>query len=167
MIPDSLAPPRATLSILGVSFEYDRRYAAGQTINEIEAIALDTARSENMQNNFRPKVKAALRGREAEALGEAELAALRADFLEYERSYNFTVAKAKASVDPVLAAAERLARDAIQAELRKRGKNPREYDSAWYEAKVAEVLERNPSLMDEARRRVSAMRSVAEAVIDI
>lgn len=64
------------------------------------------------------------------------------------------VSAAKASIDPVQAEAERLAWDAIKAGLKAAGRKASEVTDEARVAAVAKYIERNPEVVEVAKRRV-------------
>jgi len=163
---------RGKVTILGHEYSFALRYFPGQvlTISEGEAGAFNAILAENLRNNFSSKIRAK---REELGIGpddplpEGEQQALLDAFDEYQRSYAFGKVKPRVALDPVQALAEKLAREAISTQLRKRGKALKDYEESWIDEKVALVLEKNPQLRAEASRRIAAAQSAAEVAFDL
>ena len=160
------------LTINGVIFEFTPRYSEGQTLvlSAPEANAFNSVLGDNLRNNYSPKVRAL---REKLGIGleddlpEDELALLRADFAEYQSKYAFSLPGRRVVIDPLQNLSEKLAREAIATKLRSQGKALKDFSDDWLDAKIAEVLRDNPSLVDEARRRLEAAKAAAEVVFNI
>lgn len=105
-----------TLTILDIEFSVSAPYAAGHTLTEAEAKALNQTRKENLGNNFRATVKKAVDAAAVEGAPEVDTAKLLADFAELDSKYEFTLANVAQSrkLDPV----EREARNMVKAALR-------------------------------------------------
>lgn len=165
-------PSKAKVTIQGIEFEFQPRYAAGQslTLSEGEASAFNAILAENLRNNFAPRVR---RYREENGIGDDvelgsdDIAALAAAFAEYESSYIFRAQPTRKPIlDPIEALASKLARESLAALLRKQGRALKDCDEEWIEEKIATGLERNPYFREEAARRIEAARSVAEITFD-
>ena len=78
-----------SISISGTAFEVAEPYAEGHTVNAIEARVLNQTRAENIGNNFRKGVQAALALAEGPTR-DAALAKVLADLQAYDAQYIFT-----------------------------------------------------------------------------
>ena len=144
-------------------------YAAGQTLTEAEAKALNQVRAENVRNNMAKKVKAAFDGTAKD--DEPTEATIAAAVAAYDASYQFTLASiggGKRSTDPVEVEAMRIARGlfadwcagkklTVKAVREKIGDDK-------YDEKLAEIAARDENVK-EAKRRVKARQASAEAAM--
>lgn len=160
------------LTINGVIFEFTPRYSDGQTLvlSAPEANAFNSVLGDNLRNNYSPRVRAV---RERLGLGiedelpDDEIAALRADFAEYQAKYQFSLPGRRVVIDPLQNLSEKLAREAIATKLRSQGKALKDFSDEWLDAKIEEVLKDNPQIVEEAKRRLEAAKSAAEVVFNI
>lgn len=158
------------ITIAGQTFTVLQPYAAGHTITEAEAKALNQVRAENVRNNMASKVKAAAEGTAKE--GEPTADNIVAFVTEYDASYVFTLASVgggKRSTDPIEVEALRIARGmfadwASAKKLTVKAVKEKIGEEA-YEAKVAEIAERD-DVVKEAKRRVKAREASAASAMD-
>lgn len=158
------------ITIAGQTFTVSQPYVAGHAITEAEAKALNQVRAENVRNNMASKVKAAVEGTAKE--GEPTADTIAAHVAEYDANYVFTLASVgggKRSTDPVEVEALRIARGmfadwAAKHKLTVKAVKEKIGDEA-YDAKVAEIAERE-DVLKEAKRRVKARQASAESAMD-
>jgi hypothetical protein len=153
-----------TKTIEGKNFEISQPYAEGHTITAIEARVLNQTRSENIGNNIRAKLKAAIE----EGQSDDQLAALVA---ELDASYEFTAAgtRAAAKLDPYEKEAIKMARELVKQNLaassRKLTVAPEGLTDEEWEEKVGAEVERVATLdvvIDAARKEVDARKKRAD-----
>lgn len=152
-----------TITIQGLDFEATTPYAEGHVCTEAEAKALNQTRLENLRNNFASKIKAA-KGEGDEVPADA-IAALRAEFAEYDASYVFTLASVgggKRETDPVQAEAKKMARALITASLRDKGRKIKDVDKDTLDNAIATLAERED--IQKAAKKAVAERQKAAAV---
>lgn len=167
---DTSAPAAAevpTITIQGLTFQYTAPYAEGQLLTANLAGALNNLRGENLRNNFASKIKAKLEPkdgpkREATDLTPDEVTALGADFAAYDQAYELSGKRvAKAAVDPVEREAIRIAKEQVDAALRRKGIEKKALADGQYDGYVTSLLERNPAIREEARAYIERVRSAA------
>lgn len=161
-------PKRLDFTIQNIGFSAEAIYAPGHQLNEAEANVLNQTRVENLRNNFAGVIKGKLAELAKETpprseLTEEEIENLRSQFAEYESSYEFQGRRAtRVPVDPVKREATKMAREAIIAALKKKGLTPGELVEGKMEELISGYLGAHPEVTDEAKRRVEAVKSLAE-----
>ena len=160
------------ITIQNLGFECAAPYAEGHVLTKAEAGVLNQTRAENLRNNFASVIKAKQKALSEEEpprteLSEDELADLREQFAAYESEYEFQGKRtSRAPVDPVKREANKMARDAINAALRERDINPKDLVAGKMEELISQYLEKNPDVLEEAKRRVETVRAAASAALD-
>ena len=157
------------ITIAGQTFAVLQPYAAGHVITEAEAKALNQVRAENIRNNMASKVKAAFDGTAKE--GEPTQDTIAQFVADYDAAYEFTLASVgggKRSTDPNEVEALRIARGifadwAASKKLTVKAIKEKIGEEA-YEAKIAEIAERE-DVVKEAKRRVKQRQAAAESAI--
>jgi hypothetical protein len=155
-----------TISIAGQPFELTAPYVAGQTINDAEAKTLNQTRCENIGNNFRKDVKAAVESNDAAKLQEVINAVA-----AYDKTYTFSMTTAREPVDPVESEAFKIAREVVKDRIAGLGfKSVKDYiaDPARaekYEAAVEKVAVQ-PDTLKLAKQRVAAKAKTKDIVAD-
>lgn len=153
-----------TISIAGQAFELSTPYVAGHVCSEVEAKVLNQTRAENIGNNFRNDVKAALEKGTPEALDELRAAIAKAD-AEYQFSAGGV---ARTPIDPIEAEAIRIAKEVVKGKIAEKFAvsikkyletegNQAKYDSA------VEKLASSEEVLKEAKKRVAAKKKTFEA----
>ncbi len=162
-----------TITIQGLIFPITMPFSEGHPLTATEASALNNLRGENLRNNFAAKIKALLvpkdgPERTAADLTEDEKATLAGEFQAYDSSYTLSGKRsAKAPIDPVEREATRIAKEQVDAALRRRGIEKKALAEGQYDNYVAQLLEKNPAIRDEARAYIARLRDVgANAVAD-
>lgn len=153
-----------TKTIEGKNFEISQPYQEGHTISAIEARVLNQTRSENIGNNVRAKLKAAIE----EGQGDDALAALVA---EVDSAYEFTAAgtRAAAKLDPYEREARKMARELLRAHLAESGRKltvaPDGVTQEEWDEKIEAELDRIStidSVIDAAKKEVDARKKRAD-----
>ena len=151
------------ITIHDTLFQVPMRYAAGHTLNEREANALNGALHSSLRNIWAPKVKAGLANGETPAQLQEKLDA-------YARDYQFGGRRRRhdaplAYPDPALAIAMNMARARVREAVKAK-------DLGWSTAKITEaakqLLDRQGPegpLMTAARQVAEAERAAGEAVM--
>lgn len=185
----------AKISILGVDFTVTTPYAAGHTINEAEARALNQTRRENLGNNFRRKIADAIEAdakakgidpkeHKGENLPAEVVSALAAEFEKADAEYVFTLANTSSSraMTPEEKAAKDIANKLVRDKLAKAGltifkdegmseaeladhPSDKFYPRSLFKEKVAEVA-MLPKVVAEAKRRVERERQQAKKLLE-
>jgi len=154
------------ISIHEQSFTVSAPYIEGSVLNAAEARALNQTRAENIANNFRKRVKAALDGvpvKEGEAV--PTLADITAAIAEYDAIYNFAMpSPGREPVDPVEREALKIAKQAVKENILAAGKKLKDIPEDKLEAAYAKAAE-NEEILKEARRRVKAQKSAAASTL--
>jgi len=142
-------------------------YAEGHVLNAIEAKTLNQTRAENVSNNFRKKIKAAVDGVPLKEGGEVQtLEQVIAEFNAYDEAYTFSMpSPGREPIDPIEREAQKIARQIIRENLQAQGKKLKDVDEAKYEAAVITVSERE-EVVKEAKRRVNAQKKAAESSLE-
>lgn len=155
------------ISISGVKFEVTTPYAAGHTLNDIEAKVLNQTRAENIGNNFRKAVKDA--GEDQAALAEvaAQLAA-------YDAEYHFSAGGvARTPVDPIEAEAIKIAKEVVKVKISERyGVSIKKYlevegNADKYEAAVDKIATQEDTLKLAKKRVADKKKSLEVANEDL
>lgn len=150
------------ITIQQTPFRVPMRYAAGHTLNDNEAAALNQTLHENLRNIWAPKVKAGL------ANGETP-ETLQAKFDAYAAEYQFGRRRGPrgtpTSPDPVPAIALAMAKDIVR-------KAVKEKNLGWPTSKISEAAKQfldrqgpDGALMQAARQRHEAERAAGEAAM--
>lgn len=153
------------VKISGVIFDAPQPYLEGHVCNSAEAHTLNQTLRENLRNNFTGQVdavkeKAVKERGEGATLTEHELAALAAKFAEYSSSYRFGERKAGVvTLDPIERESRKIARGILETAIREKGaeKPPKEK----MEDLISQLVEKNPAIGEEAKRRVAAVQAAA------
>jgi len=143
-----------TITIAGRQFTATPIYAAGHTLTENEANALNQVRFENLRNNFAPRAKEG---------------ASQEDFDAYAASYQFGVRTGGGSrLDPVQAEAMSLAKDQIKSAIKAAGKNLSDYKAAAITAAAEKLLAgpKGDEIKELAKKRVEEAQKAGASEID-
>lgn len=154
-----------SVTIQGLQFDIVQPYAAGHTITEAEAAALNQTRNEAVRNNMARVIK-----KETEELAEG--ADIPADLMKsiakavaaYDAEYEFTLASVgggRKSTDPVDVEANRLARAAITAKLKADGRKVSDIDKDALASAIAQVAAKD-SIRKAAEKAVKERTNAAE-----
>lgn len=136
-----------TLTIAEQKFEVgDDPYTAGHQITEAEAKVLNQTRAENMGNNLRAAVKAAIeKGEDALAL-----------VTDYASKYTFAMGgSSRTPVDPLERECLKVAREAVRDALAEQGKKLKEIDPERLAAYIEQVSGQD-DVVAEAKKRIKA-----------
>lgn len=154
------------ITIHGEKFTVTAPYAEGHTLSAIEAKVLNQVRAENVANNFRKSIGAALEKPEAERAGALE--AVRNEFTKYEGEYTFAAGgSTRAPVDPIEREAQAIAKASIKESIREKfGKSVKEYlevegNQEKYDAAVDKVAAQDDVLKLAKKRVADRKKSVA------
>jgi len=157
----STARTKGQITIQGIIFDTPSPYAEGHAINAAEAATLNQVLSENLRNNFSGTVKKALEQAEKDG-SSVDVAGLQAAFVDYATNYEFHGKRPqRAALDPVSRQAEKLAKDAILAAMRKNKIDTKSLAEGKMEELVEQLLAKKPEIREEAARRVEAAKAVA------
>ena len=119
--------PNRQITIAGLVFDVEDKYAEGHAVTANEAGALNQTRAENLRNNFASVVRKAQEeanadtpeGSDPVALDDAAVEALRAEFTTVAGAYEFGVRGGGIRItDPVEREANRLAKEQIDAAIK-------------------------------------------------
>lgn len=154
-----------TITIEGISFTAPAPYEEGHVLKPNEASALNQTFSENLRNNFAKRVKLA----KADGASQEVLdAATQTAFDAYAATYEFGVRKASGDPslpkDPVLRVAHSIARDKIRALAKQKGHKLSPEQIAKL---IPQLMDRNPAIMEEARRQVEAEKEISIEELDL
>lgn len=119
--------PNRQITIAGLVFDVEDKYAEGHVVTANEAGALNQTRAENLRNNFASVVRKAQEaanegnpeGADPIALDDTAIEALKAEFLTVATTYEFGVRGGGVRItDPVEREAVRLAKEQIDAAIK-------------------------------------------------
>lgn len=148
------------LTIQGMKFEFEDRYAEGYVLNTGEARALNNLLRENLRNNFSSKLRTA---RENGLPDET----IREMFASYARTYNFTAVSGELNNVTKL---ERMMRDmakqVVEATAAKAGKSTKSFNDDQWDVAIAMVLRNRPDIRAEAERQLDQMAKLADVLLD-
>ncbi len=136
-------------------------YVEGHVCTADEAEVLHRAKCKAIANNFAPHLRAMRRHKATEDEMRSKFASI-AQRYTFEGKY---ADRAPTPADPILTEARTIARAKIKEKLRAKGGSP--LSISEMDAKIAEVLERNPHILLEAKRRVTALQDVAMEALDL
>lgn len=150
------------VTIQGITFSYEPRYAEGHVLNEGEAKALNQTMKENIRNNFAQKVKAFQEG----AVGED---IIRASFEDYVANYKFSDRQIERQpANKVEQIHNKLLKEVAEALCRKNNTTFKELSESRQDALLETLRARRPELLDEAKRRFEQLQSIsADALEDV
>lgn len=160
-----------TISMHGQDFEISAPYEEGHTCTAAEAKALNQCRAENIGNNMRKHVKAALAIEDEKAQKKA-LAEVASKMAEYDKEYVFTLAAAgsRTALSPVEKEARRVARAALVAKLKESGVTLKAYTEEhgedYVKSKVLEIAEME-RVIELAKKNVAEQEERAKAAAAI
>lgn len=148
-----------TITIAGHQFTVDSPYAEGHELSANEASAMNQLRHENLRNNFAKRVKD-----HVDAGGSA--ADLQAEFDGKAAEYEFGARSGGGgSRDPVMTEAMSMARDIIKRALKQAGQSAKA-EQITEAAKRFLASPNGQKVMDEARSRVEAQKTIAQGSLD-
>ena len=155
------------ISLLDQVFSISAPYAAGHVLLEAEAKALNQTRAENIGNNFRKKVKAALDGIPLKEGGPIPtLADITAEIAAYDATYNCSMPSAgREPIDPVEREAKKIATQIVSEKIRASGRKIKDVDEDKFDGAVAKIMERE-DVQAEAKRRVKAQKKAVTESLD-
>lgn len=165
MADQATTPTTKEITVAGVAFDISMPFAEGHVCTAAQARALNQTRSENIRNNFAPRVKKA-KGDAAEVPADA-LKALGKEFKTYEGEYKFTMASGTSRVtDPLEKETLSVARALFVGKLKEAGIMVKDYDAEKMAEKVAEVAEM-PEVIAQAKKRLAERAKIAETQISV
>lgn len=160
--------PTGEYTIAKQKFTMWKPFAAGSTINENEAIALNQTFAENVRNNFAAKVK------EHVEAGSFDTDAMQAELNAYMESYEFGVRKGRPSgtgtggrrSDPVALRAVELARNAVRKKIQEIGGNLKDYSAKDITERAKKAVEANPKFRETAARQIEEESDIDAGELD-
>lgn len=160
------ATPTGEYTVAKQKFVMFKPFAAGDTINEHEANALNQTFAENVRNNFSAKVKSYLDA------GSFDEAAMQTELNDYMSSYEFGVRKGRPAgaggggggrrSDPVATRALELARSAVRKKIQEIGGNLKDYTAKDISARAAKAVAGNPKFTETASRQISEENEIGD-----
>ena len=139
------------ITIAGHTFQVPLRYEEGHELNAKEAAALNQTYHDNLRNCFAPRVKTAIKS------GVFDLTVLQRQLDAYAQAYTFGSRQRRTgqpAVDPVAKEALKLARQAIEKQLRQKGIDPKSVETETITAKAKWAVLNRPRFMEQARLKV-------------
>ena len=177
------------ITIQGVTFQVAPVFKAGHVLTEVEASVLDQTRRENLRNNFAGEVRTAkqdaakkngflVKNEKGEDVGDEsqvtvdmlDVDNLVSEFDKYCDEYVFGVRASgtpRAPADPVEREALSIAKEKVKEAYRKKNFKISDVPAADILALAKGLLEKNPSIREEAKRRHAASAAITLADIDI
>lgn len=162
------------ITISGIEFTVPQPYAPGTIeLTAGEASALNQVLGENLRNNFAAVIRKTMdeyrKANQLEADAEVPVTSLdidqlRSDFAEYAANYEFGVrgtGTRSAPVDPVLRKANEIAWAKIKDSLKKKNVKITSISEEQKDSYISQVLAKYPAIMEEARRQVDAVATLA------
>lgn len=161
-------PDPKKISILDVEFTVDQPFEEGHTCTAAEAKVLNQTRGENLSNIFRKSVKAAKDDGSDDALK-----AVRKEFAERNKSYEFTLASAggsRSTLTPLEKESRKVARDALRDKLREAGVTYKAYldekGKEYVDAKILEIAE-NEAIQKVAKSNIKEREKMQETTLGV
>ena len=148
------------ITIQGQTFKVPIRYAAGHTLNEGEASALNQTLHENLRNNFAKKVSD---GMDA----GTGLEVLQQQLDDYANEYQFGVRTGGGGFrgDPVMTLALNIAREMVRQAIKTKGMDLEEWPASRISTAAKALLERQGEdgrIIQTARKQVEAEKEAAK-----
>lgn len=151
------------ISIYDETFTVTSPYAEGNVINAVEAKTLNQTRAENIANNFRKRVKAALDGvplKEGEVV--PTLDEIRAALAAYDAEYTFSMpTPGREPIDPLDREILKIAKQAVKQTIVESGKKLKDYTDEQLEGAYERASARE-DVIKEAKRRLNAQKKASE-----
>ncbi len=149
------------ITIAGASFEISEPYVEGHVISAIEATRLNQLRGENIANNMRKGVKA--------AVASDNVDEMRREIVEYDNVYVFTAVSAggRRTMDPVERECRAIARESIRKSLADESppRKLKDIDDEKLEAAIADISEREV-VVKLAKKRVAEKQKLVETSME-
>jgi hypothetical protein len=157
------APAHQEITIQGITFVIPAPYHTGYVVTAAEAAALNQTYAENLRNNFAKSVKAA-----AEAGADVDVESLQAQLTEYASTYEFQGRRRSVAtpIDPVARESYKIAKAAVVEALQKRSIKVKDLPEGKLDALIAGLIEKNPEITEEARRRVAVTTEATSDLFD-
>jgi len=172
--------PTEEFTIQGLTFAVPQPYVAGTLeLTEGEASALNQTFAENIRNNFSGVIQQAeVDYRKANGLAEgAEVPkdqldkdGLATKLSEYAKTYEFgvrSVRGARIPMDPVGREAYRIAGELIRNALKSKNVKLDSVSKEWMAQAVKDLVEAQPDITAEAKRRVDSAAAFALASLNV
>jgi hypothetical protein len=152
------------ITIQGQTFRVPIRYAAGHTLNDGEAGALNQTLHENLRNNFAKKVGEGLEA----GVG---LDVLQQQLDDYASEYQFGVRTGGGGFrgDPVMTLALNTAREMVRLAIKKKNLDADDWPASRITQAARALLEQqgeNGKIVSLARKSVEAERDAAKEAMD-
>jgi len=149
------------VTVSGIIFEINLPYAVGHKISASEANALNYLYVNNILSQFKPLVTKAQR-----AAGKMDLSEdVREDLikkLQYMCENHKFVSRVATAMDPVQRMAFDMAKPLVINALKQQDIDLKTIDEEKMEKIILSLLEKRPDIIEEAKRRISALAAVAE-----
>lgn len=149
------------LTVQGISFSIPAPFREGHTLTATEAQALNGVYAENLRNNFAKTIKKAKKDH-GDTLPEEVQNELRSNLLKYAESYQFHGRRSTRSLDPVTSEAQKIARKKIVEQAKAKNFDLKTLPEGRMSEMVAQLIEKNPAIREEAERRVNAVKEVGQ-----
>lgn len=146
--------PRTEVTIDSENFTVPQPFADGHVCTAHEASALNQLLVENSRNNFAARIKRA-KEKGTDIPTQADLDA-------YISEYEFGERRAT-SGDPVQREAIELARPHVLNAIKKAGGNLKDYKASEITTKAAELVAKNPQLLEQAKGIVAQKAAIGSA----
>jgi len=151
------------IPIAGSVFNVPVRYEEGHELTANEAAALNQTFHENLRNNFAKRVDSRKENGELDSDVKEEL---QSELDSYADEYEFGGPRGGAVRDPVMSEAMKMAKDKIWDLLKSKGKKRKDVEASAVSDLAKKYIDRNPSIMDLARKRVEEARAAASGDLE-
>lgn len=152
--------PRRDVTIAGTVFQIPAPYVAGHPLTVGEASGMNQLLSENIRNNMQKTVADAITAGKTQA-------DIQADIDKYVSEYEFGVRSSRGPVDPVASEARKIVLKALADYFKGKGEDFSKFDAERKESLIATALERNPSVLADARKIVDTRKKTAAKVLSM
>lgn len=148
------------ITIQGTMFRVPIRYAAGHSLTEGEAGALNQTFHENLRNNFASRVRDGVEAGVAMEILQQQLD-------DYANDYQFGVRSGGGGYrgDPVMTLAMNIAREMVRAAVKSKGLDQDDWPASRVSQAAKSLLDsqgEDGKILQTARRQIEAEREVAK-----
>lgn len=147
------------LTVSSITFSAPLKYHDGCTINHNEAAALNALLHRDLAAKLKPEIEKA---RKASPTGEPDaeaLTELQTKLTAFATNHDFSPKSAN-SFDPVQKEALKLVKPLVEKALIAKGFDPKGLNKVEFESYCVQALGKRPDIVEEARKRVNALREL-------
>jgi len=159
--------PAHDITIQGLIFPVRQIFDEGHELTAVEAGVMNQTRDENLRNNFAAKIKALMKEKKVEKIGDldaGDVTALKAQFPTFEEAYEFGSRGGAREVDPVRKQAMVFATASVKKALQARGHKLSEIGADKIREMAADAIDggKYPMFMEKAASVVAARDEAAK-----